>query len=301
MKLSNHRPSLKALQYLLALHQEQSFIRAAKNCFVSQSTLSTAIQNLEEQLDCQILERDNKRFHFTQAGLEIVKRASSIILQVDDLVAFSANQSGDMTGEITLGCIPTIAPFLLPKLIKKVRQDYPDLKFMMREDTTENLLNLMQQNRIDMLILALPVDTGDLMVKKLFNDEFFLTALPDLLEKFPASGLSDDVPDNSIFLLEKEHCMSDHAISACQLHNSNKIHPFSATSVHTLIQMMQQGIGASYLPKMAIDNDILKNTDLVCRPLAGSAYREIGIVWRPTTARLKTFMEIGELIKQLAS
>ncbi|AWB68167.1 LysR family transcriptional regulator [Saccharobesus litoralis] len=297
---NRHRPSLKALQYLLALHQEQNFNRAAKQCFVSQSTLSTAIQNLEEQLNCQVIERDHKRFHFTPTGEQVVLRTKQILAQVDDLLAFTADQSGDMQGEISIGCIPTIAPYLLPRLIESCAVQFPKLTLMLREDTTENLLKLLQQNRIDLLVLALPVDTGDLMVKTLFHDNFMLVGHPEVIDPFPASGIGKDVPDHSIFLLEKEHCLSDHAVSACQLKGGNKIHPFSATSLHTLVQMMRQKAGASYFPKMAIDNGILNGTELESRSLAGNqAYREIGLVWRPTTARLKTFMQLGECIKFL--
>lgn len=296
LKSAAYRPSNKSLHYLLALHQHQNFHKAADACFVSQSTLSTAIQNLEEQLKCQILERDHKRFSFTATGEEIVERAADILARVDDLMAFSLAQGDPECGKVRVGCIPTIAPFLLPRLMSQLELKYPKLEIYLREDTTENLLSQIHQSQLDVLILALPVDTGDLQVMNVAQDPFSIVFHPDIEDQFPLSAMGDEMPDNSIFLLEKEHCLSSHAVSACKLQSRKTVHPFSATSLHTLVQMLNRKMGATYLPKMAIDAGLLSGTELVSRDIPDDAYREIGLVWRPTSARLKTYRLIADAI-----
>jgi len=151
-------PSLKNLSYLLALHQHQHFNRAAQACHVSQSTLSSGIQNLEEQLGCQLIERDHKSFLFTAMGEEIVEQARTILTAAEELVNFSLSQGRQMEGPLRLGCIPTIAPFLLGDLSKLVQRDYPKLQLHMCEDTTTNLMNQLRNGELDVVLLALPVD-----------------------------------------------------------------------------------------------------------------------------------------------
>ncbi len=299
MNHAKHRPSIKSLQYLLALHQQQNFNKAAQACFVSQSTLSAAIQNLEEQLACQLLEREHKRFIFTPKGEELVKRSADILTRMDDLVAYCQNDGDDMAGTLSIGCIPTIAPFIIPKLIDELELRYPKLELYIKEDTTENIVTQMHQAQLDFLLLALPVDTSGLIVKKIAKDPFKLVGSSDVLARFPASGLGQEVPDQSIFLLEKEHCISQHAVDACDLKGSAKIHPFSATSLYTLVQMMRKAKAASYLPQMAIDSGILAGSGLQVRNLGESASRDIGVAWRANSARLKTYQILSECIATL--
>jgi len=293
-------PSLKNLFYLVNLHQEQNFNRAAKVCFVSQSTLSSGIQNLEEQLGHQLIERDHKSFMFTAIGEEVVQRARKILTDVDDLVELVKNQGEPMTGDIRLGCIPTIAPFLLSRVIRQCQQSYPAMSLLLKEDTTERLLDALGKGELDLLILALPVDTSGYHSMKVGKDPFKMVIHKDLAEEIHQPIDYQALPDESIFLLQSEHCITGHAITACQLGDSAKVNPFAATSLHTLVQMVNSKLGTTFLPQMAIDAGILNDTDLVVMTPPGEApYRDIGLVWRQTTSRILTFRTLGLMIQKL--
>ncbi|GAB1064001.1 MAG: hydrogen peroxide-inducible genes transcriptional activator OxyR [Shewanella algae] len=295
-----HLPSLKNLYYLVNLHQEQNFNRAAKVCHVSQSTLSSGIQNLEEQLGYQLIERDHKSFMFTAIGEEVVQRSLKILTDVDDLVELVKNQGAPMTGEIRLGCIPTIAPFLLSRVVKQCQKSYPDLSLLLKEDTTERLLTALGKGELDLLLLALPADTSGYHSMKVGIDPFKMVVHKDLSADIHEPVDYQALPDESIFLLQSEHCITGHAISACQLGDSAKVNPFAATSLHTLVQMVNSKLGTTFLPQMAIDAGILKDPDLaVMSPPGEAPFREIGLVWRQTTSRILTFRTLGLEIQQL--
>lgn len=295
-----HLPSLKNLYYLVNLHQEQNFNRAAKVCHVSQSTLSSGIQNLEEQLGYQLIERDHKSFMFTAIGEEVVQRSLKILTDVDDLVELVKNQGAPMTGGIRLGCIPTIAPFLLSRVVKQCQKSYPDLSLLLKEDTTERLLTALGKGELDLLLLALPADTSGYHSMKVGIDPFKMVVHKDLSADIHEPVDYQALPDESIFLLQSEHCITGHAISACQLGDSAKVNPFAATSLHTLVQMVNSKLGTTFLPQMAIDAGILKDTDLaVMSPPGEAPFREIGLVWRQTTSRILTFRTLGLEIQQL--
>lgn len=296
----NKLPSLKNLTYLLALHQHQNFNRAATAVFVSQSTLSTGIQNLEEQLGCQLIERDHKSFLFTALGEEIVERARHIILETEELINFARSQGEIMEGPLRLGCIPTIGPFLLGPLAKKLKAQYPKLELFIREDTTESLLQLLRDGDLDALILALPIDLQGNQQWLLGLDPFKFVYHPSLLTEHKKPINYEALPDQSIFLLEDEHCLSQHAVTACQLVNRKKVNPFTASSIHSLIQMAESLQGATFMPQMAIDQGILKQTELhSIPPTQDFAYREIGLVFRPTTTRRQTFRKVAEVVAEL--
>ena len=295
-----HLPSLKNLFYLVNLHQEQNFNRAAKVCHVSQSTLSSGIQNLEEQLGHQLIERDHKSFIFTAIGEEVVQRSRKLLTDVDDLVELVKHQGEPMTGDIRLGCIPTIAPFLLSKVVKHCQSTYADLTLFLKEDTTERLLDALAKGELDLLLLALPVDTSGFHRMKVGIDPFKLVVHEELTDVIHEPLDYKSLPDQSIFLLQAEHCITGHAVSACELANSAKVNPFAATSLHTLVQMVNSKLGTTFLPQMAIDAGILNDTELrVMQPPGEAPYREIGLVWRQTSSRILTFRTLGLAIQNI--
>ncbi|MBE7215351.1 hydrogen peroxide-inducible genes activator [Shewanella psychropiezotolerans] len=295
-----HLPSLKNLFYLVNLHQEQNFNRAAKVCHVSQSTLSSGIQNLEEQLGHQLIERDHKSFIFTAIGEEVVQRSRKLLTDVDDLVELVKHQGEPMTGDIRLGCIPTIAPFLLSKVVKHCQSTYADLTLFLKEDTTERLLDALGKGELDLLLLALPVDTSGFHSMKVGIDPFKLVVHEELTDVIHEPLDYESLPDQSIFLLQAEHCITGHAVSACELANSAKVNPFAATSLHTLVQMVNSKLGTTFLPQMAIDAGILNDTELrVMQPPGEAPYREIGLVWRQTSSRILTFRTLGLAIQNI--
>lgn len=292
-------PSIKQLQYLLALHEHQHFGRAADACYIGQSTLSAAIANLEETMDAQLLERDHKTFIFTALGEDIVRQARYIIEQCEELSDFARHQGKPMTGPFRLGCIPTIAPFVLSDVMAQCRARYPELQLLLREDTSDNSLRALAEGRLDMVLLALPFDTGTFHSEVLAQDGFKLVLHRDWLDR----GFNLDVsqwPDESIFLLEREHCLTAHAVKACELADSRKVNPFFATSLHTLTQMVNNKLGVTFMPQMAINSGLLHGTDLVTQtPLQSNAYRDIGVAWRPTSSKTMSYRLMANLIRDV--
>lgn len=292
-------PSIKQLQYLLALHEYQHFGRAADACYIGQSTLSAAIANLEETMAVQLLERDHKSFIFTPLGEDIVRQARYIIEQCEELTDFAKSQGKPMAGPFRLGCIPTIAPFVLSEVMALCRERYPDLQLLLREDTSDNSLHALGEGRLDMVLLALPYETGTFHAEVLAQDGFKLVLHQDWLDR----GFSNDInqwPDESIFLLEREHCLTNHAVKACELEDSRKVNPFFATSLHTLIQMVNNKLGVTFMPQMAINSGVLDGTELIAQqPGAGNAYRDIGVVWRPTSSKARSYRIMADLITEV--
>jgi len=292
-------PIIKQLQYLLALHEHQHFGRAADACYIGQSTLSAAIANLEETIDAQLLERDHKTFIFTSLGEDVVRQARYIIEQCEELTDFARHQGKPMTGPFRLGCIPTIAPFVLSEVMTLCREKYPDLQLLLREDTSDNSLHALAEGRLDMVLLALPYETGALHTEVLAQDSFKLVLHQDWLDR----GFSQDIsqwPDESIFLLESEHCLTGHAVKACELEDSRKVNPFFATSLHTLTQMVNNKLGVTFMPQMAINSGLLQGTELVAQsPLSANAFRDIGVAWRPTSSKARSYRLMAELIAEV--
>lgn len=293
-------PSLKQLHYIVTLFETRHFGKAAAKCFVSQSTLSSGIQNLEELLNCQLIERDNKSLVFTSTGEEVVIRSRELLARSQDLMELSSGAGDGMEGQLRVGCIPTIAPFLLCDLVQEVNRMHPNLNLLLREDTTTNLLAALRNGEMDVLILALPVDINNMHSKIVGRDAFKMVISKNQAEKVNVPLRYADLPDESVFLLEKEHCLTDHAVSACKLTTKEKINPFTATSLHTLVQMVANGLGTTFIPQMAIDHGLLDNQNLVViEPPGQAAYREIGLVWRPTSSRIKTFNGLADIVEGL--
>lgn len=289
-------PTLKQLHYLLELERQQHFGKAAEACHVSQSTLSTAIQNLEELLGVVLLERDNRSLLFTPIGLDVVARSQQILLQTRELMEFAEASRSMFSGTLHVGCIPTISPFLLPQAMRLIKQQLPDLQVFLREDTSANLLNLLEKGELDLLILALPYDIGNNQRKVIGRDPFYLIHHQQRDIQAPIDYQA--VPDGSILLLEETHCLRDHAVSACHLDLPNKINTFKANSLHTLVQMVNMDLGISFLPQMALQRGILQQTDVAATPFAVEGnFREIGLVWRPTCFKLQLFYRLSELLQ----
>lgn len=296
----NKWPSLKQLHYLVTLFETRHFGEAAELCFVSQSTLSKGIQNLEELLSCQLIERDNKSLVFTTLGEDVVARGRELLARGQDLMEVSSAKGDSMQGQLRVGCIPTIAPFLLCDLVQEVNQRFPQLNLLLREDTTTNLLAALRNGQMDVLILALPVDIAGMESKVVGRDPFKMVISKHQVDSITVPLRYDDLPNESVFLLEKEHCLTDHAVSACKLTTTEKINPFSATSLHTLVQMVANGLGTTFIPQMAIDHGLLDNQNLVIvEPPGQEAYREIGLVWRPSSSRLDTFNQLADVVREL--
>ena len=284
-------PTPQQLRYLLALAEHQHFGRAAEACAVTQSTLSAGLLALERQMDSKILDRDgSKRAAFTPLGRELALRARTAITALEAMVEAVDAARAPMSGRLRLGVIPTIAPFLLPKVMPVLRQTFPALKLFLREDTTERLVGGLAQGKVDVVLLATPCfcQTADIM--PVLRDDF-MAALPaghPLAERasLPVTALATE----RLLLLEDGHCLRDQALSACGFargdHPSDPLGDFAATSLHTLVQMVASGLGVTLLPRIAIDAGIVRGTDIALRPLSHQgASRMIGLAWRPNAPR----------------
>ena len=289
-------PSIKQLQYLLAVHQHQHFGRAASACFIGQSTLSSAIQTLEETLGCQLIERENRSLMFTAIGEEVVERARKIIDDTLSVRELTKSHLTPLSGTLTLGVIPTIASFIAAPLYHLCQQQFADLELILVEDTSDSLLDKLEHGHIDMALLALPYDTDKFHTQVLAQDHFCLVHHKDYL---PAKNIEDFnlLPEASVFLLEREHCMTGHALSACHLNRSSCINPFEAASLHTLLSMVEHQFGVTFLPQMAINAGILANKNMLATPSQSDAYRDIGILWRKTTGRIRDFRLFSQMLE----
>lgn len=294
----NHLPSIKQLQYLLAVHQHQHFGRAAAACFIGQSTLSSAIQNLEETLGVQLIERENRSLMFTAIGEEVVTRARKIIDDTLNVTELTKSHLAPLSGKLTLGVIPTIASFLAAPLSCFCQQTFSDLELVLVEDTSDNLLDKLEHGQIDLALLALPYETARFHTQILAKDSFSLVYHQD----YPLPANVDDVnqlPDASVFLLQREHCMTEHALSACSLTHAACINPFEATNLHTLLSMVCYQLGVTFLPQMAINAGVLQGKPIKVSAPSKQAYREIGLVWRKTSGRIGDFRLFSEKITDL--
>jgi LysR family hydrogen peroxide-inducible transcriptional activator len=279
-------PSLRQLQYLVAIADHLNFTRAAEACFVTQSTLSAGLKELESILGAQVVERDRRSVVLTPLGREISERARTLLAEAADLVELATGAAEPMSGTLRLGVIPTIAPFLLPKALPGLRERYPKLKLALREDLTGNLLARLRDGELDLALIALPYETGDLRVRPLFDDEFWLAGpAGDPALKAKRSLVTGPIAER-LLLLEEGHCLRDHTLAACERDRSASASGLEATSLLTLVQMVESGLGLALLPELALRSGVLTNTELVARPLAPPAPRRtIALVARHTTAR----------------
>lgn len=292
-------PTVKQLRYLVALDKENHFGRAATACFVSQSAFSIAIKELEKTLNCQLVDRTNKSVTITAIGQEIVSQARLCIRDIEYLVELASENQGVLSGNLALGIIPTIAPFLLPKVVPKLRKQLPNLQLYLREGLTAQLYTRLIKGELDAIILALPYKLKNTEFQILFKDKFKLACRKNSVLVDPEHYQLNRLNSDSVILLEEGHCLRDHALAACHLHQQEKINRFSATSLSTLIQMVDSDLGITYLPEMAEHSGLLKGTKVKMYPLKENSYREIALLWRKGTARAKEFRELATMIKSL--
>jgi len=291
-------PTIKQLRYFVALEKHKHFGNSAKACFVSQSAFSVAIKELESQLGVQLVDRTNKSVTITRTGREIASHARLCLRDLEHLTELAHSNQSPLTGRLNLGIIPTIAPFILPELLPKIRHDYPDLKLYLREDTTRALHTLLLEGELDLILIALPYKLSNVEIMPLFKDHFFLACHENSQLVDPNNYSLESLPKESVILLEDGHCLRDHALSACKIRNQDTVSRFAASSLLTLVNMVDSDIGITYLTQMAQNSSLLMNTNIKTYPLDKSSFREIGLAWRKGSAREEEFMMLAELLKQ---
>ena len=291
-------PSPQQLRYLVALSETRHFGRAAQACAVTQSTLSAGLLALERQLDAPILDRAaGRHVVFTSLGLDLVQRAKAALTALEAVTEAASAARDPMTGPLRLGVIPTISPFLLPRLMPAVRTAFPRLRLYLREDTTPRLIDRLSTHRLDLLLLALPCDCGSAESAPVTRDGF-LVALPPGHRLAGETEISvDALSKERLLLLEDGHCLRDQALAACGMVATDRGEDedgFAATSLHTLVQMVAGGLGVTLLPRLAVAAGIAEGTGLVLRSLAGSgAWRTLGLAWRPNAPRAPEYRALA--------
>lgn len=293
-------PSLRQLGYLVAVADRLSFTQAAEACFVTQSTLSAGIKELEATLGARLVERDRQNVMMTPLGLEVAGRARALLAAAEDLASLVQGAAEPMSGVLRLGAIPTIAPFVLPRVLPQLRMRYPKARLALREDLTGNLLERLRAGALDFALIALPYDTTGLLVEELWSDEFWLVAQEgDPAARSKRPGVSA-VAGDRLLLLEEGHCLRDHTLAGCGLAQKANPSGMEATSLLTLVQMVESGLGIALVPEMALKAGILKGTALVARPIAAPApRRDIALVARASTARREEFGLLAELMREV--
>jgi LysR family hydrogen peroxide-inducible transcriptional activator len=292
-------PTLRQLQYLVAVIELKHFGQAAEQCFVTQSTLSAGIQDLESLLGISLLERTNRKVLPTSIGLEIAKQAEQILSLSADLLDISQSEKNPLSGRIQIGLIPTISPFLLPKVLPAIRKQLPELELVLVEDQSEHLLDQLEAGKIDLAVLALPFNLRGLK-HKVFAQEQFWLALPmsHPLNK-QKSITAEQLPSDELLLLKEGHCLREHALSACNLPASLQRTSVQGTSLYTLIEMVAGGSGITLVPEMALNSEMISNADISMRPLeslTNKPMRELGLVWRASYKRFQTLALLEKIL-----
>lgn len=292
-------PTLRQLQYFLAVADTLSFSRAAENCHITQPSLSLALNELEETLGEKLFHRGTRKMELSQVGKELIPLARSIIEQSENLVRTAGRHRAPLSGQLSFGIIPTIAPYLLPRLLPALQSSYPQLDLQLKEDVTARQLDALKHGNIDVILMALPYDTPQMEQMILWKEPFFLARAGQKLS-VPEQVTLDDLKTETILLLDDGHCLRDHIISACRISASSANQKtLGATSLQTLIQMVQNGYGATLLPAMAIDPEQMPKGITIQRFANPQPTREIGLVWRKDDPRVEEFKLLGSLIKQL--
>ena len=283
-------PSVRHLRHLTALYDQGHFGRAAETCHVTQSAFSTSIKELESVVQGTLVDRSKRRVVLTPLGIETVARARKIVKELEDLVNFTAASREPLSGTLRMGAIPTVGPYFLPRVLPRLRSSYNRLKLYLVEDVTERLIESMHRGQLDVVLLALPYNCGAVETVVLFEDPFVL----GLLQTHPLAKEERVNPQRllgeELLLLKDGHCLRDHALSVCHFADRHLTERFEATSLTTLVQMVDNGLGITLLPTLAVNAGLLSGTNMVTRPLlTNEPPRKIGLVWRRGTGRHEEF------------
>ena len=295
-----HLPTLKQLQYLVALRRHGHFGKAASACFVTQSTLSAGIRELETLLGTTLVERTRRVVRFTPLGLRIADKAEKVLREGEELADMARAEGQPLTGELRMGVIPTIAPFLLPTMLPRLREQFPRLRLFLREDTSQAACDALHRGQLDCVLLAMPFACGDIDHVELFDDA--------LLVAFPAGEAPQtrtiearDIDETRLLLLEDGHCLKDHALSACNRPELRAGATMMGTSLHTLIQMVDNGLGLTFVPQMAVDAGLLDGTRIKALRLeAEHGSRQIALAWRRSSPREEEFRLLSGALRAIA-
>jgi LysR family hydrogen peroxide-inducible transcriptional activator len=289
--------NLRDLEYLVAVDEERHFHRAAERCFVSQPTLSGQLKKLEERLGVQLIERSTRQVVMTDVGRAVVEQARRVLSAARGIEDIAQSFHDPMAGELQLGLIPTLAPYLLPQIMPALKKRFPRLKLWLHEQQTAVLLERLRNAELDLLILALPVDTDEFPEIDLFREPFWL-ALPkgDPLAKRRQASLSD-INARELMLLEEGHCLREHALDVCLTAGASEYAAFHATSLETLRHMVGEGMGITLMPQLSLPKRLTKGDPVQYLPFPEPPpSRRIGMLYRKGSYREETFRALADTI-----
>ena len=290
-------PTLKQLQYLVALKDAGHFGRAAEACFVTQSTLSAGIRELETLIGIILVERTRRVVRFTPLGERIADKARRILREAEELGDMARAAGRPLSGEMRMSVIPTIAPFVLPRILPKLRTDYPELKLYLREEPSAAACEGLSHGRADCVLLALPYSCGDVEVAPLFDERLYVAYPRGEMAPANTGVRAGDIDETRLLLLEDGHCLKDHVLAACNRPEMRAEATMLGTSLHTIVQMVDNGLGVTMLPEMAITAGILEGTNVEASPLeADSPTRSIALAWRRASPREKDFRLLADVL-----
>lgn len=293
--------SIKQLIYALSVEETLHFKKASEKCHISQSALSTALNELEKQLGLQIFERDNKKVLITPIGHQVLKQARSILTQVEHLQNFSETHKAPFSYPLTIGMIPTIAPYILPKILPVLNQRYPNAQVNIVESQSHNLVDGVRHGDLDVAILALPYPCEGLLTFKFWQEDFYWVTLKGNQHSAQKEISNDELKNCNLLLLKEGHCLKDHVLNVCKRTNSSQ-QSFSATSLNTLIQMVLGNLGTTLIPEMAIQPLTAQHHTLsVVHLNEPGPHRELAFVVRPNFTRLSSVEALIDLCKAALS
>ncbi|WP_419901423.1 LysR substrate-binding domain-containing protein [Kiloniella sp.] len=299
-------PTLKQLKYLVELERHGHFGHAAEACNVTQSTLSAGLQELESLLNCKLVERTKRRVLFTELGNEIAKRATSLLREAEEIATLARHGDKLLSGDLKLGAIPTIAPYLLPQTLPILREDYPELRLYLVEDETARLVKRIREGTLDAALMAFPYDEPGLEWTELAEDPFLLAHPSDHpITKMTSSDinhlLETEPFQKELILLEEGHCLRDHALEACHAYNLKPGQTLQASSLLTLVHMVANGLGITLLPSLACQTSLLEGTNIRLSPLKGQdSHRKLGLAWRNSSVRKEELKLLAEILSDRA-
>lgn len=292
-------PSLRQLSYLVTLSETLHFTEAARRSFVTQSTLSGGIMELERLLGGVLVERDRQNVRLTPLGEQVVARARVLLADAQDLMRLSREMSEPLTGDLHLGIIPTIAPFILSQLLDEVHKQLPKIQLHLHEAQSEKIVEKLEHGNLDMIVLALPFDTRGLKVAEIDKENLYLVCNKTDHNPNTATSL-DDLDLSRLVLLEEGHCLRNHTLSACPIGERKNDHRLKASSLPTLVEMVSSNLGFTLLPEIAIHTNMIKaNPDLVVKSIDAAPSRTLALLTRKSTPLQSEFDVLLQILQKI--
>ncbi len=291
--------TLRHMRYFDALANTMHFGRAASLVHISQPALSTQIAELEKTLGMQLVERGNSALRLTEAGQSLLPKIRAILAQVKAIEDEHVTFGEPLSGKISLGIIPTVAPYIIPKLLPLIRQHYPELEIELREAVTASLIDELLFGRIDTIIAALPIANANFEHVILFVDRFLVAVADNDRDVLAGPIEQEGFAPERLLLLEEGHCLREQALEVCQLPASRQRANFGATSLSTLLQMVSNGMGMTLIPEMAVEVEATRNAMRIVRFSEPEPSRTIGLLWRKSSTMKRDIKALGELIHQV--